>query len=68
MKNEGFKRGARMNDEGLKRPRRHVPVAEDYDGDDFEVDYFDSEQEERQKGDRTNGMRRADRTGRPTGI
>ncbi len=46
MRNEGFKRCMRMNDEGLRRPRRHVPVAEDYDGDDFEVDCFDSDQEE----------------------
>ncbi len=46
MKNEGFKRRVRMDDEGLKRPRRHVPVPEDYDGDDFEDDYFDRDQEE----------------------
>ena len=55
MKNEGFRRCVRMNDEGLKRPRRPVPVAEDYDGDDFEVDYFDSDQEERHSNASDNG-------------
>jgi hypothetical protein len=43
-----------MNDEGLKRPRRPVPVAEDYDGDDFEVDYFDSDQDERHSNESDN--------------
>jgi hypothetical protein len=46
MKNAGFKRRVRMDDEGLERPKRRAPVPEDYDDDDFGDDYCDNNQEE----------------------